>query len=358
MPDFLLDMFRSMPKTELHMHLDGAVEVKTAIELIAGGGAPDAVKEAGLSAPLSYEALYRKLVIENPLATQAELLKYYDLPIALLQSAEALERVTDELLGAKAADNVRYCEIRWAPRLHCAEGMSVRRVAESVAGAARRACARYDIRARLIVVGMRSHSPESNKDMLYSALEADTCGMICAADLAGPEAANPDPAFQKPFLDEARKLGLGVTLHCGELPGSAGTIRRCVGLMAPDRIAHGSGAADDEELCRLLAERGIQLDLCPTSNIQAGLYKDYAEFPAAILHKRGVPISISTDSPVVSGLTLSEEYHRAATQGRLSAADLWKINLNSIDRVFADDSVKNALKEEFLSWAKDISELC
>lgn len=339
------------------MHLDGAVEVKTAGELIAAGAAPRAVKETGLSAPLSYETLYRRLVAERPLATQAELLKYYDLPIALLQSEEALKRVTDELLRAKAADNVRYCEIRYAPQLHCVEGMSVRRVAESVAGAARRACARYNIRARLIVVGMRSHSHESNTDMLYSALEADTYGMIGGADLAGPEAADPDPASQKPFLDEARKLGLGVTLHCGELPGSAGTIRRCVDLIAPDRIAHGSGAADDEGLCRLLSERGIQLDLCPTSNIQAGLYKDYTEFPAAALHKRGVPISISTDSPVISGLSLSEEYHRMAIQGRLSAADIWKINLNSSDRAFADDSVKTALKEEFLSWAKDVSEL-
>jgi adenosine deaminase len=236
--------------------------------------------------------------------------------------------------------------------------MDVRSVVESVAGAARRGAARYDIRTRLIVVGMRAHSPKSNIAMLRSATEADSYGMIGAADLAGPEAADPDPASQKPFFDEARRLGLGVTLHCGELPNSAGAIRRCVELIEPDRIAHGGGAADDEGLCRLLTERGIQLDLCPTSNIQAGIYRDYAEFPAAALYERGVPISISTDSPVVSGLTLSEEYHRMALYGGLSPADIWRINLSSADRVFADDSAKTALREELLSWAEGVPELC
>ncbi|MDR1574076.1 MAG: hypothetical protein LBS24_07175, partial [Clostridiales Family XIII bacterium] len=185
MCDFLLDLFRAMPKVELHMHLDGALTVRTAIELMTegGGAATDragntsgatapAEPKGGAFAPLSYEALHRRLVIGASLSarpTQAELLGYYDLPIALLQSEEALARVTDELLRAKAADRVRYCEIRWAPALHCNEGLRVRQVVESVARATRTACARYDIRARLIVVGMRFHAPEANVAMLREA---------------------------------------------------------------------------------------------------------------------------------------------------------------------------------------------
>ena len=108
----------------------------------------------------------------------------------------------------------------------------------------------------------------------------------------------------------------------------------------------------------LLAERGIRLDLCPTSNIQAGLYKDYADFPVATLFRRGVPLSISTDSPVISGLTLSEEYHRTALAGRLGPAELWDINLSSLDDIFAEDAVKQALRKEFCAWARGVSELC
>ncbi|MDR2296098.1 MAG: adenosine deaminase family protein [Clostridiales Family XIII bacterium] len=362
MADFLLDLFRAMPKTELHMHLDGALEVRTAMALLAkragGAEAPgDGGPRAAGGAPQSYEALYRRLVIDGPRATQAALLGYYDLPIELLQSEEALERVTDDLLRAKAADRVRYCEIRWAPALHRAEGLSVRRVVESVARATKRACARYGVLARLIVVGMRFCAPEENVAMLRQAAEADAQGLLAAADLAGPEAAHPDPAVQQPFFDAARRLGLGLTLHCGELPDSADAIRRCVLRIAPDRIAHGSGAAADEALCALLAERGIRLDLCPTSNIQAGLYKDYADFPIATLFRRGVPLSISTDSPVISGLTLSEEYHGTALAGRLGPAELWAINLSSLDDIFAEDAVKRALKDEFRAWARGVPEL-
>jgi adenosine deaminase len=351
MADFLLYLFHAMPKAELHVHLDGALEVRTALALMA----EDA---AGAAAHLpSYEELHRRLVIGAPLATQAALLGYYDLPIALMQSAGALERVTDDLLRAKAADRVYYCEIRWAPQLHRRAGMSVRRVVESVARAAKRACARYGTRARLIVVGMRSDTPETNVAMLREAAEADACGLLAAADLAGPEEAHPDPSAQLAFFAEARRLGLGVTLHCGELPGSADAIRRCVERIGPDRIAHGSGAADDECLCRLLAERDIGLDLCPTSNIQAGLYADHADFPAAALYRRGVPVSISTDSPVISGFTLSEEYCLTARAGLLGPADLWKINLDSVDRIFADEAVKRALRAEFQSWARGVPEL-
>ncbi|MDR2132672.1 MAG: hypothetical protein LBP30_04915, partial [Clostridiales Family XIII bacterium] len=129
MADFMLDLFRAMPKAELHMHLDGALEVRTAMELMegrepapnaSGGAAADGRPVLGCAPPSgdggfpqrSYEALYRRLVIGEPLATQAELLSYYDLPIELLQSEEALARVADDLLRAKAADRVRYCEIR------------------------------------------------------------------------------------------------------------------------------------------------------------------------------------------------------------------------------------------------------
>jgi adenosine deaminase len=227
-----------------------------------------------------------------------------------------------------------------------------------VARAAKRACARYGILARLIVVGMRSHAPEKNVSMLYQAAEADTQGLLAAVDLAGPEADRADPTPQQPFFDAARRLGLGLTLHCGELPGSAETIRHCVLRVAPDRVAHGSGAAADEALCALLAERGIRLDLCPASNIQAGLYRDYADFPIATLFDRGVPLSISTDSPVISGLTLSEEYHRMALAGRLGPAELWEINLSSLDDIFAEDAVKHALRKEFRRWARGVSELC
>ena len=100
-----------MPKAELHLHLDGSVQIDTALEL---------ARSRGVDAPRD-QATMRRLLVAPPVgASQAELLRAFDLPIALLQDAEALARATEELVEAKAADGVRYVEIRWGPLLHTA----------------------------------------------------------------------------------------------------------------------------------------------------------------------------------------------------------------------------------------------
>jgi adenosine deaminase len=343
-------LFGAMPKVELHMHLDGAVEPGTAAELAALEGL------AGIEG-LSYEGLCRRMIIGGVLSCQEELLGYYDLPVALLQSERALCRVTEDLILSKAADNVRYCEIRWAPGLHTRKGLSVGQAAAAVMRTGRRAGARAGVEVRFIAVGMRGDSPAANIDMLRQALAADVDGVLAAADLAGNEREWPDPARHLAFFEEARRMGLSVTFHCGELPGSAGMLARAAERLAPDRIAHGAPAVQDAGLCRFLAGKGIQLDLCPTSNIQAGLYRSYMEFPLKALHERGVPLSISTDSPVISGRTLSEEYCAIAENCQMPFRALWQINLASIERIFAPEEVKRRLRDEFRQWAASRPEL-
>ncbi|HMC91998.1 MAG TPA: hypothetical protein VKI45_05995, partial [Allosphingosinicella sp.] len=116
-----LEALRALPKAELHQHLDGAIRIETAVELAA---------EVGM--PLSLEAARARLVAPSRCRNQAELLTYFDLPIALLQTASALQRVSAELVERMAADGVRYGEIRWAPRLHLAGGLSVTAVIGAV----------------------------------------------------------------------------------------------------------------------------------------------------------------------------------------------------------------------------------
>ena len=105
-----------MPKTELHLHLDGSLRVDTAIEL---------ARTRGVDAPTTVEEMRAALVAPERCRDQAELLRAFDLPIALMQDAEALERIAAELVESKAADNVRYVEIRWGPLLHAARGLSL-----------------------------------------------------------------------------------------------------------------------------------------------------------------------------------------------------------------------------------------
>ena len=118
-------LIEAMPKAEVHLHLDGSLRVETALEL---------ARTRGIDAPRDWAGMSAALIAPMPCASQAELLRAFDLPIALMQDAEALERIAAELVETKAAENVRYLEIRWGPLLHVARGLSL---ADGIAAVAR-----------------------------------------------------------------------------------------------------------------------------------------------------------------------------------------------------------------------------
>ena len=126
-------LVQAMPKAELHLHLDGSVRIDTALYL---------AQTRRVDAPRDWAGMSAALIAPMPCADQAELLRTFDLPIALMQDAEALERITAELVEAKAADGVRYVEIRWGPLLHVARGLSLADGIAAVCAGAEAAAAR------------------------------------------------------------------------------------------------------------------------------------------------------------------------------------------------------------------------
>jgi adenosine deaminase len=328
-----------MPKAELHLHLDGSLRVETALEL---------ARTRGVDAPRAAAEMRAALVAPMPCRDQAELLRAFELPIALLQDAEALERVTGELVETKAAENVRYVEIRWGPRLHGARGLSIVDGIAAVARGARAAAARTGAEVRLICTALRSHDPAGNVELAETASRFQGEGLT-GWDLAGPEESYPDPEIHSRAFAAARAGGLRITIHAGEWGGAA-QVRRALAL-DPERIAHGSAAIDDPDLCRELIARRVTLDLCPTSNWQAGIVPSLAAHPLARLHRFGVPVTLSTDDTTVSDLTLTDEYKRALDPIGLTLPELWAIDRHALDVAFADVPTLDRLRGEFDEWA-------
>ena len=121
--------------------------------------------------------------------------------------------------------------------------------------------------------------------------------------------------------------------------------------MDPERIAHGPGAIDDPDLCRELIARGVTLDLCPTSNWQAGIVASIAAHPLAALHRLGVSVTLSTDDTTVSDLSLTDEYERALDEIGLTPDELWAIDRHALDVAFADDATLGRLRAVFDVWS-------
>ena len=339
-------LIAAMPKAELHLHLDGSLRVDTAIDL---------ARSRGVDSPMDWIGMSAALIAPMPCTSQAELLRAFDLPIALMQDAEALERITTELVEAKAADNVRYVEIRWGPRLHVARGLSLADGIAAVCAGARAGVARTGIEVRLICTALRSHDPAGNVELAEAAGRFIDQGLT-GWDLAGPEAAFPDPLDHARAFDAARAAGLRITIHAGEWGGAA-QVRRSLEAVAPDRIAHGPGTIDDPDLCSELRSRAVTLDLCPSSNWQAGLVASVAEHPLARLHRAGVPVTLNTDDTTVSDISLSEEYVNAVEEIGLTLPELWAIDRRALDVAFADEATLAPLRAAFDAWAVGIPEL-
>ncbi len=337
----------AMPKAELHLHLDGSLRVDTALEL---------ARTRGVDAPRDWAGMSRALIAPMPCADQAELLRAFDLPIALMQDAEALERITTELVETKAAENVRYVEIRWGPLLHVARGLSLADGIAAVCAGAHDAAARTGAVVRLICTALRSHDPAANLELARTAIRFRDQGLT-GWDLAGPEAAFPDPLAHAAAFEAARAAGLRITVHAGEWGGAA-QVERALAV-SPERIAHGPGAADDPVLCRELIARGVTLDLCPTSNWQAGIVPSLAAHPLARLHRAGVPVTLNTDDTTVSDITLTEEYVQAVEAIGLTLPELWVIDRRAVARgvAFAEEADLAPLRSVFDGWAAGIPEL-
>ena len=330
------ETLRAAPKVLLHDHLDGGLRPATMIELARDVG------YAGL--PTSDPAELARWCHEAATAggSLALYLRPFAHTIAVMQTAEALERVAFECGEDLARDGVVYAEVRYAPVFHLQRGLNLEEVVGSVARGFERAAGRYGITLRQIVCAMRDRT--DSLEMAELAVASRERGVV-GFDIAGEEAGHPPKAHIEAF-HLCRRENFSITIHAGEAFGPP-SIWQALQYCGAHRIGHGVRLVEDMaiadgkvvklgDLPQYVKDKRIPLELCPTSNVDTGAVPSLAEHPIRHFLSEHFRVTVNTDNRLMSGITLSEELRRVSATFGLTLGDVERLQINAMKSAFVD----------------------
>jgi adenosine deaminase len=300
-----------MPKTDLHVHLDGSVRIDTLIEL---------ARKQNVSLPSrSPESLKKILVPGIKCKSLADYLRPFDIVLSVLQDEESLFRVAFELAEDAASENVWYMEIRYSPILHTKRGMKLPMIVDAVLAGLKKAEKKYEIKTGVIVCGMRNISPESSITLADLAVAYKHRGVV-GFDLAGIEESYPAKHHREAFY-RILNNNINTTAHAGEAYGPE-SIHQALHYCGAHRIGHGTRLLEDGDLLNYVNDHRIPLEICLTSNVQTKATESYETHPLKFYYDYGLRITINTDNRLISDTTVTKELGHAATYANLNINEL------------------------------------
>lgn len=373
MSRFSSAFIKAIPKTDLHLHLDGSLRIDTLIEL---------ARSAGVSLPGETAQDLRATVFKDRYASLEEYLRGFSLTTAVMQTEDALYRISYELMMDNAAEGVRYIEARFAPQLLMSERMSFVQVMTAVDRGLR--AARDELNARLlpgepecdygiIACAMRFFTADfspyyralskenvsltpteiqqlASVELAHDvvALRSDSSVQIVGFDLAGAEKGFPASDYAEAFALVGKGL-LGKTVHAGEAYG-AESIFQAITKLHASRIGHGLYLFDAdqlqhpeitdrnayvEDLVNFIAKRRITLEVCLSSNMQTTpAIRELRDHSLRRMLERGLSVTLCTDNRLVSNTTVCKEYQLAIEHFPIDAEMLRNIAIRGFKRSF------------------------
>ncbi len=311
-----------LPKAELHCHLDGSLRPGTLLDL---------AREYGVALPTSdADALARYMVCDD-VCSLSDYLRRFAITVGVMQHADALERIAAELAEDAARDGVRYLEVRYAPALVTAKGLSLQDAVEAPLRGLERGARAAGTVSRLILCALRHMEPAHSMETAELAVAYNDRGVV-GFDLAGAEREHPAATHAAAFAF-ARQHDLAVTVHAGEAAG-AESVRQAVHLCGADRLGHATRLIEDSSLTQYVTDRRITLEICLTSNVQTRAVASYASHPLRAYFDRGLNVVLNTDNRLMSGTTLTQEYLHAAHHLGFTFAELSQIAVNGFASAF------------------------
>src|SRR6266540_145960 len=316
----LRSLITTMPKAELHMHLEGSLEPEMMFRLAARNGVALPYRsEAEVRAAYRFESLQAFLDVYyaglTVLRTEAD---FHDMTLAYLDRAHA--------------DNVVHAEVFIAPQAHTRRGVRLEAVVEGVDAALMEGARRFGMTTRLIFGLQRQWSEDEALAVLDAA--APYRDRVAGIGLGGPELPHPPQKFIRAF-ERARAMGWHTVAHAGE-EGPAAYVAATLDLLKVERIDHGVRCAEDPALVARLAKVGIPLTVCPLSNVQLQVFSSLAAHNVKRLLDAGLCVTINSDDPSYFGGYVNENFCATQEALDLSMDDVYALARNGFTAAFLD----------------------
>ena len=321
----MIEDFRSIPKVELHLHLDGSIP----LNLLSNYLNRDAKEVA---------------TAQDKCQNLADYLTKFDLPIEFLKHKDNLKLAAYELSKDLEQDGVIYAEVRFAPNLLVSDELTLNDTVKTIL----EGFSLGNVKISLILCMMRHHSFAENYEVIDIASQYLHKG-VCAIDLAGDEEHFPTSNFKELFAI-AKEKNIPFTIHAGEV-NLKDSLENAINFGAT-RLGHGIQAVNYADLLQDIINKKILLEVCPTSNIQTNVIDTYEHHPIKQLDEKGALISISTDNRTVSNITLSSEYAKLNKYFNYTIKDFCRFNYNAINSSFLSNEEKQELTDIILEYMK------
>lgn len=317
----------TLPKIELHLHLDCSLSFEVVQQLRPG--TTETEYQQDFIAPAKCEDL-------------ADFLSCTTSGIAMMQIEAGLRAVVEDLFRQLKGENVIYAEIRYAPLLHTKGGLAPEAVVEIVSDSVNQAIQATGIKAGIILCTLRPYTQAQSNQTIQLVEKYIQDTPVAGFDIAADEAGYPIDAHVEAFK-RAIKRGIPRTAHAGEAAGPE-SVWKILEHFQPQRIGHGVRSIEDPALVEVLVRDQIHLEICPTCNIQTDIFEAYPDHPINMFYEAGVSLGVNTDARSLVNVSLADEYIKLAEVFSWRMDHFYRCNLNAIEHAFLPDSEKEALR--------------
>ena len=321
--------YESLPKIELHVHLEGAIPHEALFDLIEKYGGDPAVPDV--------QALSRRFEYRD----FAQFIEAWSWKNRFLREYEDFAHIAELTARDLAEQNIRYAEMFFSPSIFARRGLEVQALTQAVRTGL---SAVPEIEVALIADLVRDYGPEAEMRTLMELNGVRSLGVV-GIGIGGSEHEYPPAPFE-PLYCEARRLGFHTTAHAGEAAGPE-SIWDAIRRLQVERIGHGTRASEDDELVRYLARERIPLEMCPTSNVRTGVVGRLRDHPIRRYFEEGIIVSVNTDDPKMFGTSLAEEYRLLERECGFSREDICRLILLGIESSWLSADRKESLAASF-----------